>query len=56
MGVVILALLGVMGVLLGGLWSLARPGARRRSQGLMRWRVALQGLALVVLLFLFWGR
>ena len=46
-----LALLAVLGVLFAGLFSMARGGTFNRKHGnrLMRWRVALQGLA--VLLF-----
>ena len=46
-----LALLAVLGVLFAGIFSMAQGGAFNRKHGnrLMRWRVALQGLA--VLLF-----
>ncbi len=46
-----LALLAVLGVLFAGMFSMARGGEFNRKYGnkLMRWRVALQGLA--VLLF-----
>ena len=45
-----LALLAVLGVLFAGLFSMARGGDFNRKYGnrLMRWRVALQGLAVVL--------
>lgn len=45
-----LALLAVLGVLFAGLVSMARGGEFNRKHGnrLMRWRVALQGLAIVL--------
>ncbi len=45
-----LALLAVLGVLFAGLFSMARGGDFNRKHGnrLMRWRVALQGLAVVL--------
>ncbi len=45
-----LALLAVLGVLFAGLFSMARGGEFNRKHGnrLMRWRVALQGLAIVL--------
>jgi hypothetical protein len=44
------ALLAVLGVLFAGLFSMARGGEFNRKHGnrLMRWRVALQGLAIVL--------
>ena len=44
------ALLAVLGVLFAGLVSMARGGEFNRKHGnrLMRWRVALQGLAIVL--------
>jgi hypothetical protein len=46
MGLVALA---VVGVLLAGVWNLARPGTNSNlSQMLMRWRVGLQFLAIVI--------
>lgn len=50
---VALAMLGVVGVLFAGLIGLARGGSDatgdpRRSNALMRWRVVLQGVALVL--------
>jgi hypothetical protein len=45
-----LALLAVLGVLFAGLVSMARGGEFNRKHGnrLMRWRVALQGLAIAL--------
>ncbi len=45
-----LALLAVLGVLFAGLFSMARGGAFNEKYGnrLMRWRVALQGLAILL--------
>ena len=46
---VIVAMVGVVGVLFAGLLGLARGGENgAMSQGLMRWRVILQGVALVL--------
>jgi len=44
------ALLAVLGVLFAGLITMARGGEFNRKYGnrLMRWRVALQGLAVVL--------
>ena len=43
------AMLGVLGVLAAGLFGLVRGGGDpARSNALMRWRVLLQGLALVL--------
>jgi len=44
------SLLAVLGVLFAGLVSMARGGDFNRKHGnrLMRWRVALQGLAIVL--------
>lgn len=51
LAVVLAALLVVLGL---GILNMARGGAPRRSQALMRARVGLQGLALILLLaFLF---
>ncbi len=45
----VLAALLVFGVLLAGLWNMGRPGSSANlSQKLMRWRVALQFVAIVV--------
>lgn len=50
--VVVIACLAVLGVLFLGLFSMARGGDFNRKYGnaLMRWRVVLQGLALVILI------
>ena len=50
---VIVAMVGVVGVLFAGLLGLARGGENgAMSQGLMRWRVILQGVALVLFVVL----
>jgi purine-cytosine permease-like protein len=50
-----LALLTVLGVLFAGLFSMARGGEfnKKYSNKLMRWRVGLQGVALVLLALAF---
>ena len=46
---VVLAMVGTVGVLFAGLLGLARGGENpRRSNALMRWRVVLQGAAVVL--------
>jgi hypothetical protein len=47
----VLALLAVLGALGGGLYSMARGGEynKRNANKFMRWRVILQGVALVIL-------
>ncbi len=46
-----IAALAVLVVLLAGLWNMGRPNASSSlSQKLMRWRVALQFLAIVITL------
>ncbi len=48
-----LAMLGTLGVLFAGLIGLARGGENsQRSNVLMRWRVVLQGVALVLFVIL----
>lgn len=48
-----LAMLGTVGVLFAGLIGLARGGQDpQRSNVLMRWRVVLQGVALVLFVIL----
>lgn len=48
-----LCMLGVLGVLLAGVAGLARGnGSAERSNRLMRWRVILQGVALLLFLLL----
>jgi hypothetical protein len=44
----------VLVVLLAGLWNMMRGGNSNRSQLLMRWRVGLQFLAIIVLMFGLW--
>lgn len=48
------AMLGTLGVLLAGVFGLARGNDPERSNMLMRWRVVLQGVALVLFLLLMW--
>jgi hypothetical protein len=44
-----LTMLGVLGVLFAGVFGLVRGGGDpRRSNALMRWRVVLQGIALLL--------
>lgn len=52
--VLIVALVATLGVLFAGLFSMARGGEFNRKHGnrLMRWRVALQGMALLLLAIL----
>jgi hypothetical protein len=47
-----LVMIAVLGVLLAGVVGLARGDDPRRSNRLMRWRVILQGVALLLLLVL----
>ncbi|MBX5454564.1 MAG: twin transmembrane helix small protein [Acidobacteriia bacterium] len=47
-----LVMIAVLGVLLAGVVGLARGEDPRRSNRLMRWRVILQGVALLLLLVL----
>ena len=49
-----IAVLAVALVLLLGLWNMLRGGSPNRSQTLMRWRVALQFLAIIVLMAGLW--
>ena len=46
----IIAMVAVVAVLFWGLFSMARGGAynQRNANKLMRWRVALQGIALLI--------
>jgi hypothetical protein len=48
------AILAVAGVLFAGLFNMMRGGSASRSQMLMRWRVGLQFLALVIIMFAIW--
>jgi hypothetical protein len=48
-----LAMLGTLGVLFAGMLGLVRgAGDPRRSNALMRWRVLLQGVALLLFIIL----
>jgi hypothetical protein len=47
-----LALIAVLGVLLAGLWNMMRGSSPNLSQTLMRWRVALQFLAIALAMLL----
>jgi hypothetical protein len=47
---VLLALAAVTLVLVLGLWNMARGGNPRLSQKLMRWRVAMQFVAIIVVM------
>ena len=50
---VALAMLGTLGVLFAGMFGLVRGGGDpRRSNVLMRWRVLLQGVAILLLIIL----
>jgi len=49
--------MGAVLVVLGmGVVNMARGGTPQRSQALMRWRVGLQGLALVIVVAILWAR
>ena len=45
-----LAVAAVFFVLLAGLWNMSRGASANTSQKLMRWRVALQFLAILILM------
>jgi hypothetical protein len=50
---VVLAMLGTLGVLFAGLFGLVRGGGDpAKSNALMRWRIVLQGAALVLFMVL----
>ena len=49
------ALIAVAVVLFLGLANMMRGGSANRSQQLMRWRVVLQGLAIVVVIVVAWA-
>lgn len=52
-----LAVVAVIIVLLMGLWTLLRGNSPNLSQKLMRWRIALQFVAIVIIMaFVFWTR
>ncbi|MFO1120717.1 MAG: twin transmembrane helix small protein [Hyphomicrobiales bacterium] len=44
----------VLAVLLAGLWNMFRGGSSSTSQTLMRWRVALQFIAIIILMAGLW--
>ncbi|MFQ5625218.1 MAG: twin transmembrane helix small protein [Methyloligellaceae bacterium] len=50
MSLIPLALLGVVIVLVLGLWNMLRGGSAKLSQKLMRWRVVLQFFAIVAVM------
>jgi hypothetical protein len=52
----IVALLAVLGVLGAGMIGVARGGDPLRSNQLMRWRVILQGVALLIFVLLMLSR
>ena len=45
-----LALLAVVVILALGLWTMLKAGSPNRSQNLMRWRVALQFAAVILVM------
>ncbi len=49
-------MLAVLGVLIAGIVGVARGGNPVRSNRLMRWRVMLQGLALLIFVMLMLSR
>lgn len=51
---IVIAILAVAGVLLAGLINMARGGSSVKSQKLMRWRIALQAIALFVIMGVIW--
>jgi len=48
--VILVALISVAVVLALGLLNMAMGGSARRSQALMRWRIALQFLAIILIM------
>ena len=50
-----LAVLAVFVVLLAGLWNMLRGTSPNLSQTLMRWRVALQFVAIVIIMITVWA-
>ncbi len=48
--VILVALIAVAAVLVLGLLNMAVGGSAKRSQTLMRWRIALQFLAIVIIM------
>lgn len=52
-----IAVAAVIIVLLMGFWTLLRGNSPNLSQKLMRWRIALQFLAIVIIMaFVFWTK
>jgi type IV secretory pathway VirB2 component (pilin) len=49
-----LSILAVFGVLVAGLWSMMRGDNPNLSQTLMRWRVGLQFVAVIIIMFAFY--
>jgi type IV secretory pathway VirB2 component (pilin) len=49
-----LSIVAVFGVLLAGLWTMLRGGDPNLSQMLMRWRVGLQFVAVIIIMFAFY--
>jgi hypothetical protein len=47
-----IVMLAVVGVLAAGMLGVVRGGDPRRSNALMRWRVLLQGLAILIFVLL----
>ena len=54
--IIAIALAAVAIVLVLGLFNMMRGGDSNRSQRLMRWRVGLQFLAILLVLFIVWLR
>jgi hypothetical protein len=48
--VILVALIAVAAILVLGLFNMARGGGARTSQLLMRWRIALQFIAIIVIM------
>ncbi len=53
-GALVLMMIGVVAILGLGVLNMARGGTPQRSQRLMRWRIALQALALVIVVAILW--
>jgi hypothetical protein len=56
MVLLLITMLGVLGVLGAGMLGVVRGGSPARSNQLMRWRVVLQGVALVLFALLLMSR
>ncbi len=54
--VLFVLMVGVLGVLGAGIYGMARGGDPARSNRLMRWRVILQGAAILVFVLLLMSR